>query len=239
MFQACLSQTAVDVFGGLLGRERLERATKYDPLLQLAKIRRIQFAVQFWLSGKDDLQQFSLSRFKVPQQPDLLQHVPIEILSFINDQRRGTRFVRLLDQKIVQREEDLRLRFPVALEVQIVCDHLEELRGRDPRVKQKRELDALIFQIVAQAFEHRRLTGANLASQHKKALPALHAVNQIGESLFMLLAAIKKCRIGAKAEWAFGQSEKGVIHLDRRIPQKEPSLAASPADWRERRPAAF
>jgi len=53
---------------------------------------------------------------------------------------------------------------------------------------------------MANALEHGGLTGAHFAGQDDEALAALHAVNQIGQRLFVLCAAVQECGIGSKAD---------------------------------------
>ena len=46
---------------------------------------------------------------------------------------------------------------------------------------------------------------------------ALDAIDQIGQSLFMLRASIQEARIGAEVERVFFQSEERVIHVGTKL----------------------
>ena len=89
-------------------------------------------------------------------------------------------FLRLFHQHLVQREKYFRFRCALTRQVQIVGDHLEELLRVDAGVEQESELDVLRFQVIAQAFEHRRFARAHLARQDDKSLTRLYAIYQIG-----------------------------------------------------------
>ena len=49
-----------------------------------------------------------------------------------------------------------------------------------------------VSRIIAQALEHGGLAGAHFAGQHDEPLAALHAVDQIRQSLFVLYAAVQE-----------------------------------------------
>src|SRR5262249_32962050 len=132
IFDSGARHSGVDVRDALLGAEASQRTPQGNTLFELPELGRLEFAVQFLLSGKDDLEQLAAPVFEIAQQTDLFKHVPIEVMRFVDDQHGRASRCGALQQHIVQRQEYFRLREPVAAQVEIVRQHLEELRNGQP-----------------------------------------------------------------------------------------------------------
>ena len=138
-------------------------AAQHYALLQLPEVGRIQLAVQLRLPRQNDLQQLAVTILKIPQQPDLFEHFPFEVMRLVHDQHHGLAVLGLLHQQLVQREQHLGLRSARTGQVEIVGDHLEELLDVDAGIKKKRELDVVGLQVIPEALEHRGLARSYLA----------------------------------------------------------------------------
>src|SRR5208283_1117769 len=105
------------------------------------------------------------------------------------------------------------------------------LIGIDAGVKYECELDVLIFQEIAKAFQHGGFAGAHFAGEHNEPLPALDAVDEVGQRFLVLSTPIQEGGIGAQAEGAVVESKKGVVHfLVRRLVRRlARSLTVGPA----------
>jgi len=66
---------------------------------------RVDSAIQFGLTHKDDLQQFLPGRFQIAQQPNLLEHLPREKLRFVNDQDASSAAAILIRKESAQAVE--------------------------------------------------------------------------------------------------------------------------------------
>ncbi len=108
-----------------------------------------------------------------------------------------------MDQVLVQGKQYFGFGCPVALETEIVGDHLEELIHRESGVEHVSELDTLRRQKSAEALEHSRFSSSDFAGKDDEPLFALHAIDEIGQSLLMLRASVKKARIGTQIERVF------------------------------------
>ncbi len=122
----------------------------------MAQIRSVQLAVELGLPCQDDLQQLAVAILQIPQQADLFEHFPFEVVRFVDDQHDGPAVLRLLDQQLIEREQHFSLGGAGARQIKIVGDHLEKLLDVNAGVKEKGEFDVLGFQVVAQALEHGR-----------------------------------------------------------------------------------
>jgi hypothetical protein len=148
-------------------------------LFELPELGCFKLAVQFLLSSQNDLQKFAAAIFQVAQQPNLLEHIPIQIVGLVNDQHGSAARVRALEQHAVERQKDLCLGMVVAAKIEIVGQQFEKLFDGEARIKQGSKSDLLGAQEIAQAFQHRSLTSTDFAGDNHEALAALHAVNQV------------------------------------------------------------
>src|SRR5262249_28513606 len=87
-----------------------------------------------------------------------------------------------------------------------------ELIHRQPRIEDVGEFDLLRHEEVAQTFEHGGFARAYFAGQHDESLPALHAVNQVRQRLFVLRAAVEKTRVRTEVERILFQAKEGIVH---------------------------
>ena len=92
--------------------------------------------------------------------------------------------------------------------------YLEELVRRNSGVKNESKLNAILVEKVAHAFEYGRFAGAYFARKHNKALAAANPINEIGQRLLMLRAAIEELRIRTEIERALFEPEIRVIHSE-------------------------
>jgi hypothetical protein len=173
-------------------------AAQRDTLLQLPIIALLE-RVQLRLARQNDLQHLAAPVLQIPEQPDFLEHIPFEILRFVDDQHGRLVLIgaRISISFSANRTSVFESR---ALEIEIVRKHLEELLRGEPRIEEESEGRLVRRQMVAQTFEHRRLARAHFARQNDEAFAALHAVNQARQRLFVLRAAIQKRRIGTEIE---------------------------------------
>jgi len=128
---------------------------------------------------------FASTVFQISQHPDLFEHLPIEVLRFIHNQRRGQILIGALQQQIVQGKQHFGLGRAVALQVEIPRHHFEELLGRQARIENEPEGGMVRREVVAQALQQGGFACAHLAGEHNEALTAGDAVNKVGQRLFV------------------------------------------------------
>src|SRR5580700_6965228 len=117
----------MDIFQRLFQLKGLQNATERDPLLELAEIGSFEFTIQFGLAGQQDLEHFAAAVFQVAEQPDFLEHLPIQVVRLIHDEYGSTSQVGALYDHLVQGEKHLGLGRPGASQAEVVGDHFEEL----------------------------------------------------------------------------------------------------------------
>ncbi len=167
---------------------------------------------------------------RLVEEPDFLEDVVIEVLRLVHDQDGGAAGGGLVEQELIQREKDFGFRPAVALQVEIIGDHFEELVGADAGVENAGEFDAVGVELVAEAFEQGGLAGADLAGEHDEAFAAVDAVDQVCERLFVLGASVKEGRIRTEVERTFAESEEGVVHAPPATGAQEAGLGPDPPE---------
>src|SRR5262249_10904902 len=103
---------------------------------------------------------------------------------------------------------------------EVVSHHLEELLRTQPGIEDGGVGDLLAGQKIAQAFQHRGFAGAYFARENNEAFAALHAVDEIGEHLFVLSAAKQKRGVRAQVKRVLNKAEEGFVHSRTRLDSK-------------------
>ena len=165
----------------------------------------LDFPVQFGLAGENDLQHFAAPGFEIPQQSDLFEHVPIEILRLIHNQNRRlivgwrARSASLFSANSTSVFECAR-----ALQIEIVGDHFEELSGVSRELKRNAKG---VWCAVRWSRRHSSIVVLPVPTspgEHDEAFAALHAINKTRQRLFVLRAAVQKGRVRTEIERTVG-----------------------------------
>src|SRR5579862_2002535 len=139
-------------------------------------------------------------------------------MRFVHNQYDRTAVLHLFDQELIEREQNFGLGGARARQVEIVGDHFEKLLDVDARVEEEGELDELRLKIIAQAFKHGGFARSHFAGEDDESFTRLHAVNEIRQRFFVLLAPVEECRIWTQTKRAFREPEESVIHSGRLNP---------------------
>ena len=200
------------MYSAVSARKRIEAGTQDDPLLQLTEVGGIEFAVEFGLPREDDLQHFSAAILEVAQQADLLEHLPFEVVGLVDDQDRCPTLLRLR-QHISFNDINTSV-FDRWLQRRSKSYPMSSKNWRcDPGIEDVSELDRLFVQVIAQTFEHRRFSGADLAGQNHETFAGLDPVNQVGQRLIVLPAVVKKGGVRTQIEGIVFQAEECTVKL--------------------------
>ena len=205
-----------DVGERLVFPQRLEVIAAGDALRELAQLLLREHFAQFRLADQDDLQQLLRRGLEVREQAHLLEHVGVEVLGFVHHQHDAPAAAVRVEQE-VREEVDERLDAALGtgrhLHVQLVADGEQELRGRDARIQDQRDV-AVRRELLQEAAEHGRLAGADLARQLDEAAGLADAIGEVSEGLGVALAEIEVSRIRRDRERLFVQPEEARIHVE-------------------------
>src|ERR1035441_8443869 len=224
IFQAGAGHTGTHVSQGFFFDEAAQGTAQGNPLFELAEFGRLQLSVQFLLSGQNDLQQFAAAILQIAEEPDLLQNIPFQVVGFVDDEDGGAPGAGAFQQHVIQGEQNLGLGEAVAAQVKIVSQEFEELFDGEAGVEEGSEGNLLGVEEIAQTLQHGGLAGADLAGKGDESLTALHAVDEAGESFFVLRTPEEKRRVGTHVERVLGEAEEGVIH-DHPMPAERSRLS--------------
>src|ERR1035438_8549759 len=223
LFEAGARHAGIHVGDGIRQVEAAEQAAQGNALFELAELRSFQLAVEFGLAGDDDLEQLSTAVFEIAEEANFFQNVPIEVMRLIDYEHGGAAHGGALQQHVVEREKHFGLRMAIAAQLQIVREELEKLLHGKARVEERGEGDLLGVEEIPQAFEHGGFAGADLAGEDDKTLAALHAIDEVGEGLFVLRTPKQEPRVGAHVKRILREAEEGVIHNWLRLGKTPPT----------------
>ena len=203
-----------DVGERLVLPQRLEVIAAGDALRELAQLRPREHLAQLRLADQDDLQQLLRRGLEVREQAHLLEHVGVEVLRLVHHQHDAPAAAVRVEQE-VREEVDERLDAAGGalrhLHVQLVADGEQELRGRDARVQDQRDV-AVRRQLLQEAAQHGRLAGADLAGELDEAAGLADAVGEVRERLGVPLAEVEVARVRRDRERLFVQPEEARVH---------------------------
>ena len=147
-------------------------------LPQLPQLRLFQLLFEFWLSYKNNLQQFLGEGLEVGQHADLFQHFVGEVLCLIDDQNRSFPGPVTVQQPVVQPQQDLALCLRVAWNPEVRHHVIQKLRHVQARVEDECRGHLLQAQPLEQLIDERGLAGSHLACQQDEPFAALDSVGQ-------------------------------------------------------------
>ena len=153
-----------------------------------------------------------LRRLKIREQPDFLEHVPIEQLRFVNDKRDGGPSLMALDQVIVEVNQHLGFGFSFYRQTQIGQHILQKIVGGKPRVKNVGKLNIAALQKSKNALCEQGLARSYFARDHDKTFALLYAVHQAGQSLIVARRGAKEIWIRANFKRIASQPIKARVH---------------------------
>src|SRR6185369_8926794 len=96
-----------DVSSRLVSIQRPQRTSERDALFQLAELGGIHLAVELRLPGKHDLQQLPAPVFQIAQKPDLFEHVPLEVVRLVHNQRCSASRLGPFEKQLRERKQYL------------------------------------------------------------------------------------------------------------------------------------
>ncbi len=184
-----------------------------DALGQLVQLLAGQALDQLGLSDQDDLQELLLLGLQIREQAELLERADAQVLGFVHDQDR-TALVGVSRQQMAPEGVDERLptgRGRLVLRAQLVADGGQQLLGREQRIEDQRDVDALGEPIEEQA-AYGRLAGPDLAGELDEAAVLLDAVEQMGERLLVTRAQVDEARVGRIRERSLAETEVRDVH---------------------------
>ncbi len=132
-------------------------------------------------------------------------------MRLVHDQHTGAIAIGLLDQQCIECKQNVRLRFTVALQIEVVSHHFEKLLGGKTGVEDEGEFRPLRVEDIPQTLEHGRFAGAYFTRKDDKSAAAPNAIGQIGKRLFVLWTSVEKLRVRADIKRVFGKSKVRVI----------------------------
>ncbi len=206
-------QPVRDVLQRLRFRERLQVVTRRNPLIELAQLLQREHFGQFRLADQNNLKQLVLLGFEVGQEPDLFEHRRRQVLRLVNDEHAVAAPRRGIEQVLVQRVHQFQRRIRGAVDAELPVDLFQQFDSAQRGVEDEGDV-CLRVELIQQIAADSRLACADLARQHHEPAVVLDAVEQVRESLLVLVAQIQKLRIRRQVKGLFSKTVEYFVHAN-------------------------
>src|SRR5262249_22452167 len=140
------AQALGDILLRLLLGKRQRAAAQHDALAELAKLRELEFFLEFGLAGKHNLEKFFGGGLEIGEQANLFHHRIGEVLRLVDDQNDGLAQTIALKEPVVELHELLALGFRFAGDVELRENEIKQLAGIHARVEKERGARVAVMQ---------------------------------------------------------------------------------------------
>ena len=182
-----------------------------DALGQLPQLGPVDLVENFRLPGKDDLEHELLVDVDVGEHPELLQHLELHVLGFVDDQHRAAAVDLLVAQEIGQDFEELDLLLAPIIQIEGQQDPVEQGSERGVGVGDQAD-GGLRIHHAQKAPDEDGLARADLAADQGEAGFAPQAVLEDVEGRPVMPAQVKKVGVGDQGKRFLAKSVKIFIH---------------------------